>query len=356
MCTRIHPPIRITDYPASRAQAASLAESQSIEPLSESFGFRNCRIPARRSGSFAVPFGDLGYTFSAMKYLTLAVLLTVMQAPPPVPRKTANQSAGTSSHVQQQPDPEKAPAAGTQSTAYVNAASNDATAPEKKTGNNAEQTINVGKLPAVTVSGPDRNWADWLLWGSNVLLVPITFIIAITAVIQASAARLNAQALIHSERPWIMPQVEILPGKNSANSLFRIDAFNYGKSPGHIVACDGPIAEYVDPAKQLPLPPNYGTWTWDKQFLAPRDSVPLRSPIDPYKLKMDGIVKAVERGETDSRSHLILVVYGQIQYTDGIAKENYKTPFCYRLERDLPSHMGGKLIPYYGPHQYSKYT
>jgi hypothetical protein len=44
-----------------------------------------------------------------MKYLTLAVLLTVMQASPPVPRKTANTTASSSQHVKQNAENNQSP-------------------------------------------------------------------------------------------------------------------------------------------------------------------------------------------------------------------------------------------------------
>jgi hypothetical protein len=105
----------------------------------------------------------------------------------------------------------------------------------------------------------------------------------------------------------------------------------------------------------LQIPPNYGTnWTRQRQFVGPKDSIPLRDVIDPYELQMADILKVAERGKT-SRGNPILVIYGLVEYTDGVTKENYRTPFCYRLERDLPSHMGGKLVPYGSP-DYLLYT
>jgi hypothetical protein len=152
-----------------------------------------------------------------------------------------------------------------------------------------------------------------------------------------------------------MVQVEVLAGDNSAKSLFRLKVFNYGKSPAHVIACHGPKAEYRSPDEELPTPPNYGTWEWDKQFLAPRDSLPLRDPINPWELKMKSIGETIDAEDRAPKPGQILVIYGLLQYTDGVSERPYQTAFCYRLKRGLLSDMGGKLIRY-GPRVYNEYT
>jgi len=171
----------------------------------------------------------------------------------------------------------------------------------------------------------------------------------------ARAALRNTQALINSERPWIMVQVDVLEGGNAAKSLFRLKAFNYGKSPAHVIACDGPRAEYRSPDEELPTPPVYGSWEWDKQFLPPSDGLPIRDAINPWELKIKSIGETVDAESRAPKPGQILVIYGLLRYTDGVSETPYQTSFCYRLKRDLPSDMGGKLVRY-GPRVYNEYT
>jgi hypothetical protein len=171
----------------------------------------------------------------------------------------------------------------------------------------------------------------------------------------AEAALLNAQAVINSERPWVMAQFDVIAGDNAAKSLFKLKAFNYGKTPAHITACDGPKAEYIRRSEGLPMPPNYGQWNWDKRFLAPRDSMPMRDLINPWEINMTDIREGWQNNATSLPADRILVIYGLIQYTDGISATPHKTAYCYQLNREKMSDMGGFLVPY-GPSEYNAYT
>jgi hypothetical protein len=81
-----------------------------------------------------------------MKLLALAVLLTVMQASPPVPRKATDNS--------------------TQATAQIKSNGTD--------GN--QQSVSISKLPTVTVAAPKRDLADWGYWAFSGLLVIVGFL------------------------------------------------------------------------------------------------------------------------------------------------------------------------------------
>jgi hypothetical protein len=170
----------------------------------------------------------------------------------------------------------------------------------------------------------------------------------------ATAALLNAQAVINAERPWVMVQVETIPGKNSAMSLFQLKLFNYGQTPAHIISCKGPKAEYFEtPEKELPVPPDYGTWEWDRRFLAPKDSFPIQNPIDPWDTKLRFVTDRALQGIPSPQDQL--VIYGIIEYTDGVSEQTYTTAYCYRRERSLLSQMGGHLVPC-GPRAYNEYS
>ena len=85
------------------------------------------------------------YNFAVMKLLPLAVLLTVMQASPPV-RKATDNSA--------------------QATAQIKSNGTD--------GN--QQSVSISKLPTVTVAAPKRDLADWGYWAFSGLLVIVGFL------------------------------------------------------------------------------------------------------------------------------------------------------------------------------------
>lgn len=103
-----------------------------------------------------------------MKIIALAVLLTVMQAGPPIPRKSANNPAQAPTHVKGEsqaktpsiPAPIKAD--GTEPTK-----SNSS----KQHSEDTEHSISISKLPTVSVAAPKRDLADWAYWGFNFLLV-----------------------------------------------------------------------------------------------------------------------------------------------------------------------------------------
>ena len=176
----------------------------------------------------------------------------------------------------------------------------------------------------------------------------------------ADAALLNAKAVINAERPWVMIQITETKGATSAVTNFQLNAFNYGKSPAHVVDCRGPKIEFYDsPAEQLPIPPNYGRGQWSKRFLAPRDSFPIGGPIDPSRHRIDIATQAIieqreKRGIAEKRG-AVLVVYGLIQYTDGVSNTTYTTTFCYGHQRQRLSEMGGHLFTC-GPPIYNQYT
>jgi hypothetical protein len=160
----------------------------------------------------------------------------------------------------------------------------------------------------------------------------------------AEAALLNAQALINSERPRVIVQIEETPGENAAKTRFRLCGYNHGSSPASVISCKGPIVTWLDdPDSELPPSPDYGTWEWDTFLLLPRHKLPLRDEINPWS---DGIPRPPKPQ---------LVIYGLLEYRDGVTDTIHRTAFCYRRKRDKLSDMGGHLVPC-GPRTYNEYT
>lgn len=160
----------------------------------------------------------------------------------------------------------------------------------------------------------------------------------------AEAALLNAKALLHSQRPWVIVQTEEMRGENAAKTHFRLTGYNHGGSPAFVTSCHGPkIAWLADPDRELPVVPEYGEFDWDARFILPRHKFFLGDEINPWS----------ERRVTPVG--LQLVVYGLIEYRDGITDEVHRTAYCYRRKRDKLSDMGGHLVPC-GPAAYNQCT
>lgn len=189
--------------------------------------------------------------------------------------------------------------------------------------------------------------------------VDYTKTIAETGAKSADAALLNAKALINAERPWVMVHIKKTTGERG-RATFQIKAFNYGKSPAHIVDVRGPKIEFYESPDDLPIPPDYGTGQWSKRFLAPNTEFPLAASIDPANYALSertrSVIAQVEQGKPlPKRQGSVLVIYGLIQYTDGVANTTYKTPFCYCHNREFPSEIGGLMV-LCGPPIYNEYS
>jgi len=134
-------------------------------------------------------------------------------------------------------------------------------------------------LPHITIADPSVAPPAWsrheqIAWGANLVLVLLgyagilmalsvlkkiqrqgayTELAAEAAAASAQAALLNAQAIRHSERPWILISIE--PSRSKENS-FTVMATNRGRSPARIVASEEEVMIAVDEI-QLPIPPEY---------------------------------------------------------------------------------------------------
>jgi hypothetical protein len=320
-----------------------------------------------------------------MTIVVLAVLLSIMQAGPPSPREAANNAARTSQNVQKDAknDQDHPTAAVSPTTTNPNTSTPNKTDSDKQRSEDANHPIIIGKLPTVTVAAPKRDWVDWGYWGFSLLLVGVGgFQVLLLwgtlksikrqanamerqegiltqnveiAKQNADAALLNAKALITAERPWIMVHIVAKPTPQPARVTFEFNGFNYGKSPAHIISCNGPTIDFVrNPKTDLPLSPNYRPCEAEQTFVGPRDSFPMAG-VDPWSVENHTLRAGKASRENISRESLVLIAYGLIEYTDGIAEKPYKTAYCYRWKCDSPSDMKGRLIQC-GPTEYNRYT
>jgi hypothetical protein len=195
---------------------------------------------------------------------TLAVvLLAIAQASAAVPAKTVN-SAGANRQT---------PAHATASDAVpVNTAS-------ASQGTASEANVPEYQPQHITVANPPPAPTPWTMheriaWGANLVLAILGYagiMMAVSllkkidrqtayaetaadaAAASAQAALLNAQAVVHSERPWILVTVE--PSRSIENS-FTVMATNRGRTPARIISTMEQTRIVID-EKHLPGKPEY---------------------------------------------------------------------------------------------------
>jgi hypothetical protein len=177
-------------------------------------------------------------------------------------------------------------------------------------------------------------------------------IVAAAAQETAQAALLNAQAIVNSERPWILVAVE--PSLGIENS-FRLTATNRGRSPGTIVANLDQIKIAVDEAS-LPATPEYKIGEPSAPFvpiiLIPGEFTVIKT------FSRDGVRGLCASEESFQRIENWeekVFIYGKITYKDLIAppgKELHETSWCFWYIHG--SKKSGLVIA--GPPDYNAHT
>jgi len=108
-----------------------------------------------------------------MKPLLIAVLLAIMQAPPPAPGKAPDQAAGGRQDVESQGDKHKAAPAPTMPIHKDDSTPRAEPESGKVASKDAEQPIRITKLPPVSVA---KDWSDRVYWIFSGLLVVVGFL------------------------------------------------------------------------------------------------------------------------------------------------------------------------------------
>lgn len=203
-----------------------------------------------------------------MNVLIAAMLLAVMQTSPPVPRQTADTSAGRSNGIARHSQSEKGPAKGAATAQQVPSGTESRNRSSDVQGSYNQQPVRISELPAVSVQ---RDWIDYISFGFSGALVLIGFfgvryalrtlrtmegqLQAIErqakanedqlteirtagqqtermighAEEQVGALLLNARAQINAERAWVVVTVE-----SYEPNRFQFRATNVGKTPANI--------------------------------------------------------------------------------------------------------------------------
>jgi hypothetical protein len=305
----------------------------------------------------------LCYTFSAMKYLTLAMLLAVMQAAPPVPRKTADSPAPASQHIEHNGKNKKKPPA-TPTVENSQEADTGQRQDQEEASHNEKQAVTVSEWPSVSVSKDAWDKTYIVLTAALVAIGCFTFIAIWIQAIEtrkaAQAALLNAQSLINAERPWIVP-IPLLehpprvtfvggyePSKHEPNPFsFGMTFKNFGRTPARIVSViDIPLT--LKPGESLPDIPNYAanpspTFRGDRMLV----------PDDRWNHgggEITAILTTEQFAAVDTGKQTF-VYFGRIEYRDFLRPEVlHESRFCYFYRSEL-----GEFVPD-GPPEYNKYA
>ena len=173
---------------------------------------------------------------------------------------------------------------------------------------------------------------------------------ATAAAVGAHAALLNAQAIIDSERPWILIMVE--PSPRVENS-FLVMAVNRGRTPAMIVATAEGIRFAIDET-QLPAVPEYGEAGTPR---VPIILLPGESTIVKTFSREDGrgICESEERFKRVANWEEKAFIYGRLVYRDLIApqdKQVHETTWCCWYIHGRQK--SGLVLA--GPHDYNLHT
>lgn len=180
-----------------------------------------------------------------MKISVLAVILSIIYAAPPVPRKTPDSPASASGKAQSDTKRENTPVANLPAVVDGNASQADNPHGNGKGGHDTEHSITISKLPSVTVDTPKRDWADWGTWFFNFLLVVVgglqawllrrtyTTMKSQLNEMQTQANTMKGQlgTTINAERAWVMVEL-----RKDAEYDYAIEVTNMGRTPAHIIS------------------------------------------------------------------------------------------------------------------------
>jgi hypothetical protein len=195
---------------SAKSQAAASVEAASA--ASDNAATAKANTAALENIERAWLIADRFPEMLSQKLFVLTMLLAVMQAAPPVPRKTADNPTKTSSYVKNHSGSDQKPSAQPRPLVQPNESPASKRDTNQQGRKDAEQTVGISKLPPVSVT---RNWADWGYWGFAGLLVVVGFFQVLLLGRQAS---IMAQQSILSEETLgaIKRQADIMERQTTA--------------------------------------------------------------------------------------------------------------------------------------------
>ncbi len=315
------------------------------------------------------------YIFGIMlkRLAIIGFLLGAIAAMPPMPGQTVKPAAQSGDKNQKQSQSKQTGPA--PSPPLVNKSEQPRTAEDhsgQRAAEDKEHSVKLTSLPPVTVTSQEKTFwdhvLDWGPWVSNFLLVVVggfqvwlllrtwktidrqanimekqakdaqdsgaeaTRIALATAKAAqkgAEAALLNAQAVINTERPWLIAHLkqiteEMIPADGRLRLAWEVK--NVGKTPAKLIEADA-VAVFNLDAVPLPDVPIYGYFpeTLENRILVPGDTYSFWAHW--YELK-DGRYIRLEKQNIGPRADL-MVVFGYVKYRDTFDSTNeHISRFC----------------------------
>jgi hypothetical protein len=281
-----------------------------------------------------------------LKFLVLlAVLQVSAPAPAPVSSHTAKSADSNRAHAASLPDtnPQATPDAKPDTNKASTVPPTTDSGPEAlgaTSSSSLPTPSSVYPQPHIAIADPPPGAPAWpiqdrISWGANLVLAFLGYAgilialrilrrieqqtrsgetLAQAALESANATRLQAQAILNAERPWILITVEPLPPLKNA---FRIVATNRGRSPAEIIATADRIGIAVD-ENHLPASPEF---TREKPLAVPAILVPGESTvIQPFgRDDVKWICKTEESLRRVELSHDTIFLYGRLVYRSLVA-------------------------------------
>jgi hypothetical protein len=214
---------------------------------------------------------------------------------------------------------------------------------------------------------------DRIAWGANIVLVILGYAgimlalrilkniahqtesgvtTAQAALESAQAALAQTQALVNSERPWVVVTIEPLRTKENT---FRVMATNRGRTPAKIIGKINGVAIAAD-AKDLPQSPDYEN---PESNARPESMILLSGETAGILTFSRDEVRAIcKTGEVFKQIELwqeSIFVYGRVAYMDLIAppdQQIHQTDWCCRY---IHGEKNSALV-IAGPQEYNKHT
>lgn len=193
-------------------------------------------------------------------------------------------------------------------------------------------------------------WYERVAWAANIILAVLGYVgillflrmlksierhtesgagTAQAALDSAQAALAQTQAIVDSERPWIVVRVE--PSLTKENS-FRVMATNRGRTPAGIISLVDQVRIAVDETN-LPESPEYESVKSGARqepiVLLPSESVAIKAFS---REDVRSVCKTTEEFEKIELWEMNIFLYGRVTYRDLMAspeKQLHETDWCY---------------------------
>ena len=191
----------------------------------------------------------------------------------------------------------------------------------------------------------------------------VTAILALVAVVQlvflrrsanaakeaAEAALLNAQAVIRTERPWLV--VTWISDKETPG-VFRFGCRNQGNTPAKIISMSAKPT-FIDLPDNLPVPPVYSSPVAmpGLHLIVSEDSFRVGHGINPASIIQNAGKKDLVDGSREFLVYCGNIVYRDALYLDSATEGLHETRWCFVYQ---PA--GKRKFVRSGPEEYNRYS